>query len=176
VGDGLVKLTYEIPAGVDHVLIKRSTSSDAEQVVYSGKATTFTDRGLSNGIQYRYLVTCVDDAGNNSAGVAIVLVPKKNLLLAPKDGARLRKPPKLAWSGNREAAYYNVQVFRGNIKILSIWPKKPTRALTKKWKFEGHTYSLVPGVYTWFVWPGYGARSNADYGEMMGSRTFRIVR
>jgi hypothetical protein len=26
------------------------------------------------------------------------------------------------------------------------------------------------------VWPGYGARSAVDYGELMGSRTFRIVR
>jgi hypothetical protein len=176
VGDGLVKLTYKIPADVDHVVIKRSAINDGEQVVYSGTATTFTDRGLINGVQYRYVVTCVDDAGNDSAGVAIVLVPKKNFLRAPKDGARVRKPPKLVWSINREASYYNVQVYRGKIKILSVWPKKPTRALTKRWRFEGRSYSLVPGLYTWFVWPGYGARSAVDYGDLMGSRTFRIVR
>jgi hypothetical protein len=176
VGDGLVKLTYKIPADIDHVVIRRSASIEGERIVYSGKATTYTDRGLTNGDQYRYVVTCVDGAGNDSAGVAIVLVPRKNFLRTPKDGARLRKPPKLAWAINREASYYNVQLFRGKIKILSVWPAKPTRALTKKWRFSGRRYSLVPGAYTWFVWPGYGARSHADYGDLMGSRTFRIVR
>jgi hypothetical protein len=177
VGDRLVKLTYQIPAGVDHVAIMRSAGGRAgEQIVYTGKGTTFTDRGLSNGTEYRYVVTGVDDAGNASAGVAIVVMPKKNFLRAPKDGARLRKAPKLAWSRTTEADYYTVQVYRGKIKILSAWPKRPTRVLAKKWKFQGRSYSLVPGVYTWYVWPGYGARSAFDYGGMLGSRTFQIIR
>jgi hypothetical protein len=171
-----VKLTYEIPAGVDHVVLMRSASGGGEQAVYNGKATTFTDRGLSNGIEYRYVVTCVDDAGNTSAGVAIVVRPKKNFLRAPKDGARLRKAPKLVWSRTTEADYYNVQLYRGKIKILSAWPRKPTRVLAKKWRFRGRSYSLVPGVYTWYVWPGYGARSAVDYGELLGSRRFQIIR
>jgi hypothetical protein len=171
-----VKLTYQIPAGVDHVAIMRSASGSGERAVYNGKATTFTDRGLSNGTEYRYVVTGVDDAGSASAGVAIVVMPKKNFLRAPKDGARLRKAPKLAWSRTTEADYYNVQVYRGKIKILSAWPKKPTRVLAKKWKFQGRKYSLVPGVYTWYVWPGYGARSAFDYGGLLGSRTFQIIR
>ena len=61
-------------------------------------------------------------------------------------------------------------------KILSVWPLRPTYVLKKSWKFEGRKYTLKPGVYTWFVWPGYGARSAVDYGELMGSRTFRVVR
>jgi hypothetical protein len=175
-GDGTVKLTYEIPAAVDHVVIRRSADDDPEHVVYRGTATTFTDRGLQNGIEYRYVVTSVDAAGHNSADVAIAVTPKRNLLRSPKEGARLRKAPKLVWLRDTEASYYNLQLYRGSRKILSVWPKKPTRALPRKWKFEGHSYSLVPGVYTWFVWPGYGPRSNVDYGDMMGSRTFRIVR
>ena len=75
-----------------------------------------------------------------------------------------------------EAQYYNAQLLLNGEKILSVWPVRPAYALKKSWKFEGRKYTLKPGVYTWFVWPGYGARSAVDYGELMGSRTFRIVR
>jgi hypothetical protein len=175
-GDRSVKLTYEIPSVLDHVVISRSAADDPEHVVYRGTSTTFTDRGLSNGTAYRYVVTGVDGAGHNSAGVAIAVTPKRNLLRSPKEGARLRKAPKLVWFRDSEASYYNLQLYRGSRKILSAWPKKPTRVLPRKWRFEGHSYSLAPGIYTWFVWPGYGARSAVDYGDLMGSRTFRIVR
>jgi hypothetical protein len=98
-----VKLTYDIPAGVDHVMIKRSADGGPDELVYSGSQETFTDRGLSNGTEYRYVVTCVNDAGNESAGVGVTLVPRRNLLRLPKDGARLRKPPKLMWARDAEA-------------------------------------------------------------------------
>ena len=105
-----------------------------------------------------------------------VIVPRRNLLKSPKDGARLRTAPKLTWALDSEAAYYNAQLLLNGQKILSVWPTKPAFAVKKSWKFEGRKYTLKPGVYTWFVWPGYGARSAVDYGELMGSRTFRIVR
>ena len=118
----------------------------------------------------------VDAAGNHSAGVAAVIVPRRNLLKSPKDGARLRKAPKLTWALDSEAAYYNAQLLLNGKKILSVWPTSPAFALKKTWRYEGRKYTLAPGLYTWFVWPGYGARSAVDYGELMGSRTFRIVR
>ena len=34
---------------------------------------------------------------------------------------------------------------------------------------------LKPVTYQWYVWPGYGSRSQVVYGQMLGSRTFRIV-
>jgi hypothetical protein len=175
VGDGSVKLTYDIPASVDRVVIKRRAGDGAEEVVYSGNQETFTDRGLSNGVQYRYVVTCVNKAGNESAGVAVELVPRRNLLRSPKDGARLRKAPKLAWARDGEAGYYNAQVLRNGVKILSVWPSVPSYKLKKSWKYRGRTYRLKPGVYQWYVWPGYGPRSQVVYGQMLGSRSFRIV-
>jgi len=170
-----VTLTYDIPAGVDHVAIKRSTPGHAAEQVYSGTAETFTDRGLSNGTEYHYVVSCVNQAGNESAGVAIVLVPKRNLLRSPKDGARLKKAPKLMWARDAEASYYNVQLMRKGVKVFSIWPSKPSYKLTKTWKYRGRKYKLTPGTYQWYVWPGYGPRSKVVYGQMLGSRTFRIV-
>jgi hypothetical protein len=176
-GDGRVRLTWQTPAGVDHVIVTRSLTSGAEaQVVYTGPAEVFTDLGVVNDVEYQYLVVSVNAKGNRSAGTAVVAQPKRSLLKSPKDGARLRKAPKLTWLKNSEANYYNVQLFRGTAKILSIWPVQPKVALKAKWKYRGRTYKLVPGVYRWYVWPGFGPRSAVVYGDMLGFRTFQIVR
>jgi hypothetical protein len=34
---------------------------------------------------------------------------------------------------------------------------------------------MTKGVYTWYVWPGYGAREAAKYGPLMGSATFQVT-
>jgi hypothetical protein len=179
--DGAVRIEWD--AGGRKVIVTRSSSSTRslsatgdEQVVYTGTESSYTDRGLTNGVEYRYVVMAVDAAGNHSAGVAVVAVPRRNLLKSPKDGAKLRKAPKLTWVLDGEAQYYNTQLLLNGKKILSVWPVRPSYAVKRSWKFEGRKYTLQPGVYTWFVWPGYGPRSAVDYGELMGSRTFRIVR
>ncbi len=108
--------------------------------------------------------------------MAAVIVPRRNLLKSPKDGAKLRKAPKLTWVVDAQAQYYNAQLLLNGKKILSVWPVRSAYTLKKNWKFEGRKYTLKPGVYTWFVWPGYGPRSDVNYGDLMGSRTFVIVR
>jgi hypothetical protein len=176
-GDRQVRLSWQIPGGVDHVVITRSLTAGGEpQNVYSGKGTSFTDRGVANGLEYRYLVVSVAPNGDQSVGVAAVAVPKANLLRSPKDGAKLKRAPKLFWTRNPEAAYYNVQLFREQTKILSVWPVKASVALRRTWKYQGRRYRLTRGVYTWYVWPGFGARSAIDYGELLGSRAFEMTR
>jgi hypothetical protein len=176
-GDSQVRLTWQIPSGVDHVVLTRALTAGGDaQEVYSGKGTSFTDRGVANGLEYRYLIVSVNSYGDPSSGVAAVVLPKRSLLRSPKDGARLKKPPKLMWTRNAEAAYYNVQLYRGQVKVLSIWPVKPALALKRSWKFQGKRYTLTRGVYRWYVWPGFGARSAVDYGELLGFRSFRITR
>jgi hypothetical protein len=176
-GDRRVRLSWQALAGVDHVVISRSLSLGGDaQVVYTGSAESFLDRAVVNTLEYRYVVVSVGKDGLASAGVAATAQPRPTLLKAPKDGARLRKAPKLNWVANSEADYYNVQLFRGERKILSIWPGKPGLKLKNKWKYQGHTYKLSRGVYRWYVWPGFGARKAVDYGEMLGFSTFQIVR
>jgi hypothetical protein len=179
--DGAVRIQWN--AGGQQVMVTRSSSSNRslsaigdERVVYTGNGSSYTDRGLENGVEYRYVVMAVDAAGNHSPGVAGVVVPRRNLLKSPKDGARLRKAPKLIWARDAEAQYYNAQLLLNGKKILSVWPVRPTYALTKNWKYLGRKYTLKPGLYSWYVFPGYGARSAVHYGDLMGSRTFRIVR
>jgi hypothetical protein len=176
-GDAKVRLSWQIPSGVDHVVVTRALTAGGDaQVVYTGKATSFTDRGVVNGLEYRYLNVSVTPNGQESAGVAAVALPRPSLLRSPKDGARLKKPPKLRWAKNSEAAYYNVQLFRGEVKILSTWPVTASHALKRAWKYQGRRYTLTRGVYRWYVWPGFGPRSAVDYGDLLGSRSFEITR
>jgi hypothetical protein len=176
-GDSRVRLSWQIPDGVDHVVVTDQLSDGGDpRVVYTGSAKSFIDKGLVNGLEYRFVVTSVDKNGNTSAGAAVVALPKATLLRSPKDGAKLRKPPKLVWVRNSEASYYNVQLFRGSLKILSTWPSSANLTLKGSWKYRGHAYKLSRGAYRWYVWPGFGARANVDYGEMLGFSSFQIVR
>jgi flavin reductase (DIM6/NTAB) family NADH-FMN oxidoreductase RutF len=176
-GDSRVRLSWQIPAGVDHVVVTRSLSTGGDaHVVYTGSAESFTDGGLVNGVEYRYLVVSVDKNGDASAGVATVALPTATLLRSPKDGARLNRAPKLVWVRNAEADYYNVQLFRGKVKILSAWPVKSTVTLKRTWKYARHKYKLTRGVYRWYVWPGFGARADVNYGPMLGFSTFQMMR
>jgi hypothetical protein len=176
-GDARVRLSWQIPDGVDHVVISRALTAGGDaQIVYTGSGASFTDRGVVNGLEYRYVVISVNQRGDESAGVAVVALPRHSLLRSPKDGARLKTVPKLVWERNSEASYYNVQLFRGNVKILSTWPVRASFKLKRAWKFQGKTYKLGKGVYRWYVWPGFGKRSAVDYGDLLGFSTFQVVR
>ena len=106
--------------------------------------------------------------------VRTVMVTPGPRLLSPADGARVTAPPVLTWTPIRDASYYNVQLYRGGVKVLSAWPAGATLHLTRSWRFAGHRYRLKPGRYQWYVWPGYGPRSAANYGPVLGSATFVV--
>ena len=97
-------------------------------------------------------------------------------ILTPRNGARLSAPPVLRWRRIPGASYYNVQLWRAGRKILSRWPIRPRLALKARWRYAGHSYRLRPARYRWYVWPGYGLRSTAQYGRLAVRGRFRIVR
>lgn len=179
-GPAKVTLSWSKPAGddFDHVVITRgeALANAAPTQIYEGSGASLVDRGVRNGVQYRYVVASVDKSGNRSAGVAVLAVPKRLLLVAPLDGARLARPPLLRWLAIKGADYYNVQLFRGTTKILTVWPLKNQFALGRTWKFGGRKITLTPDTYHWYVWPGFGARAAVRYGDMLGSSSFAMTR
>ena len=180
VGNAVIRMTWKKPTAndFDHVEIARSATEPGApaSTVYRGTGTSYVDRSVRNGIEYRYLVVSVDRAGNVSDGVAVAAMPKRALLLSPADGAKLKKAPKLTWVAAANAHYYNVQLFRGKAKILSAWPTATTLALHRTWTFSRRKYRLTRGTYRWYVWPGVGARADARYGPVLGTSSFQIVR
>jgi Fibronectin type III domain/HYR domain len=179
-GSRVVRLAWQLPTApdFDHVTVTRSEPGGAgpATLVYQGKGTAYIDRSVHNGVTYHYVVVSVYRSGESSAGLSVDAAPKQSLLLTPEDGAHIKTPPQLVWAKIRGATYYNVQIFRGADKILSIWPPAHVLSLKRTWKYHGRRFRLTPGTYRWYVWPGFGSRATARFGSMLGTSTFQIVR
>src|SRR5581483_10561979 len=142
-----------------------------EKLVYKGDGSGFTDSKLTNGVTYRYTVTAVDAAGNKVSARRVV-VPRA--LLTPMSGAKLKRPPLLAWSKLAGTSYYNVQIFFEGHKVLSVWPVDTKLPLTRAWTYNGVKFTLKKGRYRWYVWPGYGPRAASKYGKLLGGSLFYV--
>ena len=170
-----VTLTWAASADAASISVLRTplTKNGKPRAVYRGKARTFTDRGLTNGRRYRYVVTALDAAGND-ATKRVTATPRA--LFAPVDGQRIKSPPRLRWAAVPKAGYYNVQLFRGRRKVLSLWPEGTALQLKRTWTYLGDRFRLEPGLYRWYVFPGFGQRAANRYGTLLGGSTFRVVR
>src|SRR6185436_8946629 len=93
----------------------------------------------------------------NAASRELAATPDR-ALLAPARSATVTAPPLLRWTPVRGARYYNVQLLRGDRKVLSAWPRRAELQLDARWRFRGRARRLAPGRYRWFVWPGQGPR------------------
>ncbi|CAN5338019.1 hypothetical protein BH18ACT12_BH18ACT12_04660 [soil metagenome] len=173
-----IRLSWALPSDpdFDHIEVQRASSSgDATLItVYSGSASSFTDRGVRPGTSYRYVIVTVDHVGNRSVGIAVAATAKLLMLLSPREGATLKRPPRLVWRSFPSATYYNLQLFRGSQKIFSAWPIRTQLRVKKTWIFGGKRYTLGRGTYRWYVWPGLGRRSATDYGPLLGDSSFTV--
>ena len=177
--DHAVVLTWLRPSAPDLSsvrIVRSAVGRTPSTTVYRGLAGTFTNRGLANGVTYRFVLVAFDKAGNSSQSVVVSATPTARLLASPAAGARIAQPPVLRWAPVRSAKYFNVQLYRGGKKILSAWPSVARLPLKGRWSYDKRPYTLKPGVYTWYVWPGVGARSAAVYGDLLGKSTFTVTR
>ena len=132
---------------------------------------------------HRFEVRAVDRAGNPdlspavhrwTVGAASRKAAAASALLAPRTGAQVTQPPFLRWRAVPRASYYNVQLYRGRVKVLSSWPNRTRLQLRPRWTFLGRQRQLTPGTYRWYVWPGYGRPSTRRYGRLLGESTFTV--
>jgi HYR domain len=176
-----VALEWEAAPRATRYVITRSDRANAPKSVYDGRATSFVDRGLVNGDEYRYVVISYDADGLRSVGVAIVAVPSRPILVSPKHNARVLRPPPLKWRRVARATYYNVQLFRvgadgARTKVLTTWPVKPQLPLRWTWRYSGKRQRLTTGVYEWYLWAGFGARPAKNYSPLLGWSRFNLGR
>jgi hypothetical protein len=172
--DGGVTLSWKPSADAVRSEILRSPgkSGRSSTMLLSGNRRTFTDSSARNGVRYRYSIAVYDAAGN-AASTTASATP---FSLAPVRGSRLSAPPLLRWHAMRRASYYNVQLFRGQRKILTTWPTRTRLQLRREWTYGGERLRLSPGRYRWYVWPGFGSRAAERYGRLIGHSTFSIIR
>ena len=95
--------------------------------IYTGQRPRLRGPGPRNGRKYTYAITSLDAAGNQSAPVAISAVPDGSTL-RPFLDTEVSQPPTLSWAKARKAHYYNLQLYRGRTKVLSVWPDELARA------------------------------------------------
>ena len=86
----------------------------------------------------------------------------------------MRGPVRLAWDGS--ASFYNVQLFRRGVKVLSAWPGGESLLIRQSWRYDGKNYRLEPGPYRWYVWGAGGTRAKPKYGKPLGTNTFVVKR
>jgi large repetitive protein len=142
-----------------------------------------TYRALARG-RHSFAVRAVDSAGNVDATpslwqwtrTAATRRVASSPLFAPPPQAQVTRPPLLRWRAVRRATYYNVQLYRAGRKVLTTWPTRARLQLRPRWRFEGRVQSLRPGLYRWYVWPGYGRASARRYGPPLGTSTFVVRR
>lgn len=172
-GNRSTQLTWRASADAQLVEVGRSPgrNGQAETVLYRGSATTLRDAGLAVGRKYRYRVSAFDQAMNRID--QSVVMTATGALFGPLPGTTVTSPPNLVWAAVKGASYYNVQLIRGQ-KVLSAWPARPGFQLRRTWVYRGRRYRLQPGVYRWYVWPGFGRISAANYGRRLGSSTFVV--
>jgi hypothetical protein len=169
-GNRNVLLSWSASADTQLIQITRSQGSKGlGKVLFRGKGTTFRDKGLRPGAKYLYTVSAFDIAANPSSKT--VPVTATGALTNPVPGERVTIPPRLVWLPVRGASYYNVQLIRGG-RILSAWPRRAQLKLQRTWTYQGHRYRLRPGVYRWYVWPGFGQLARAHYGRRLGGSAF----
>jgi large repetitive protein len=143
-----------------------------------------TYAGLARGL-HSFAVRAIDPAGNIDATPAafgwavarrITRTVTRSALWAPTSGARVTSPPLLRWRAVSRATYYNVQLYRAGRKVLTAWPTRARLQLGARWTFNKRVQRLAPGVYRWYVWPGYGKASARRYGRLLGTTSFVVVR
>jgi hypothetical protein len=142
--------------------------------LYSGKRNTVIDRKIAPGRRYWYEVRVYDVAGN--VAVTNVAVKPGIGILSPVNGSVVRRPPIVKWALVKGARFYNLQLWRGDAKLLTAWPRSTKLSLKRSWTFSGKRQRLVNGKYRLFVWPAFGTAKKPAYGKLVGQVGFVVRR
>ena len=146
---------------------------------YDGRATTFVDRGLFDGEEYRYVVVTYDAAGLRSVGVAVIAVPAQP---GPQH-AETRRSCIEASAADVAARSRRHVLQRAAAPCRSRWLQhegaqrvaaKNRFQLSRTWRYAGKTQRLSAGTYEWFVWAGLGSRAAQNYSPLLGWSRFTV--
>ena len=175
-GNGWVRLSWRNPTDVDYkrVLIwRRKVGASSWGFLATRKGrTTFLDDTVPNDTRFEYRLRSVDRAQNASPGAKIE--GRASRILKPAFGSLHNSPPLIDWTFVRDAAFFNLQLWRDGRKILSVWPVRSAKRLPANWRYNGIRYSLRSDRYRVYVWAAFGSRPHPHYGPLLGWTEFRM--
>jgi hypothetical protein len=177
VGNKFALLKWKKSNDVSQIRVLRTPGrgTEPQTVVFTGNADFYKDAGIDNGKKYDYAVTALDEA-SNSVEQKATAVPLP-ALYNPAAGARVRGKLVFEWLPVEGATYYNVQIWLGKRKLISVWPRTTRLVVPQRGKLGGKRYALVRGkTYRWYVWPGRGRKIDRKYGRLIGVSSFRYTR
>ncbi|HEY6760595.1 MAG TPA: hypothetical protein VI318_13945 [Baekduia sp.] len=153
-------------------------------IMNAGPATThaLTDGPLGPSTAFTYTVTVKDAAGNATSAAVSATTPAALTSAASSSTSKGKSKSKttnnrvLRWKAQPRAAYYNIQLYRNGKKLLSAWPTKNHYTLHETWRYAGRTHHLTAGRYRWYVWPGYGRRTERRYGRLLDKGAVSITK
>ena len=158
-------LTWKVSADTATVMVARRGKQTTR--LYAGKRlSAFTDRKLRDGVRYTYTVTAADAAGNTVTRT--IAVRPSPPLVSPRRAAHVRGPVVLRWRKVPKARYYNVQLWRSGVKVLSAWPTRNRLRLATAWTYAGRAQSLAAGRYVWYVGRASASRRASASGTCSG--------
>jgi hypothetical protein len=173
VSGSAVSLSWKNPADrdFDHVVITSAERAPAKLAaakrVYSGKGTKATTK-VAPGLTRWFSIVAYDGAGNSSPTETVRVTVEKPSAFGPAPSAKVHGKVRLSWPVAKGARYYNVQLFAGKKRILVSWPVGRGLQLPRAKLKRGTTY-------TWYVWPGLGAKAKAHYGKLIGKNNFTFT-
>jgi hypothetical protein len=175
-GQGSIRISWQRGPDFASTQLVRTpgVKGSKPSVVYSGKGSSFVDRSVRDGRRYRYQLV-VGDAAGNLSGRVVTATPRPPLY-RPGPGQRVRAPLTLAWEAVAGARFYNVQLHRNGVKVLSAWPRQATLRVRPSWRYAGRAQRLEPGRYVWYVWPAHGTLARPVFGRPLGSSSFVVAR
>jgi hypothetical protein len=169
----LIAMTWRLPTASDlsRIVIvrnaRRAPRSIADgRVVFTGKAARASAKQLG-GTTAWYRAFALDRAGNVSA-TAGVRIRQPAFRLFPASGSEVGGTVRLTWRKPKRATYFNVQLYLGSKRVTQAWPKSASFKIPRSRLNRGKTY-------TWYVWPGVGAKSVGRYGTLIGKSTFKYL-
>jgi hypothetical protein len=164
-----------VPASAPAIATHLSQATASDVVDGSDPVTSDAPSTFSFG-ERTITFTATDRAGNVATATTSlrVVLDSARHLSAPQPGAIVSTRPTLSWTKVGRAAFYNVQLYRGAHKVLTAWPARARLHIKAHWKYRGATRRLQPGIYTWYVWPAFGAKTHVRYGKLLGASTFTV--
>ena len=123
--------------------------------MYQGKSEAFLDRKLRTGTRYWYEVAVCRSGGERGVEDDRRSVRAVGIY-APAEGAMVTRPPLVEWSPVRKARFYNLQLWRGNVKLLTTWVAHAETRVQERWTSRVSGVRSTDGQYRLYVWPAYG--------------------